>query len=229
MTKVYKHERFEGVYWAELEDGSKTLATKNLARGIKVYDERLIEYEGIEYRTWNAYKSKLAGALLKGLRELPILPSSKLLYLGSSTGTTVSHVSDIVGEKGIIYAVDFAPRVMREFLEKCAKHRNNVIPILADARVPLSYLDLIEEVDVIYIDVAQPEQAKILADNADLFLKKRGKALFAIKASSIDVTKEPTEVFRKEISVLENRGFKIIQKIHLEPYDKDHAMVYLEK
>ncbi len=229
MTKVYKHERFEGVYWAELEDGSKTLATKNLAKGIKVYDERIIEYEGVEYRTWNAYKSKLAGALLKGLRELPILPSSKILYLGSSTGTTVSHVSDIIGEKGIVYAVDFAPRVMREFLEKCARHRNNVIPILADARIPSSYLDLVEEVDVIYIDVAQPEQAKILADNADLFLKKRGKALFAIKASSIDVTKEPTEVFRKEISLLENRGFKVIQKIHLEPYDKDHAMVYLEK
>jgi fibrillarin-like pre-rRNA processing protein len=229
MTKVYNHEKFEDVYWIEFDDGTKVLATKNLARGIKAYDEKLVEYEGIEYRTWNAYKSKLAGAILKGLKELAIKKGDKILYLGTSTGTTVSHISDIVGEKGLIYGVEFAPRVMREFLERCVKYRPNIIPILADARNPRSYLDFVDLVDLIYIDVAQPEQAKILADNSDLFLKKGGKALFAIKASSIDVTKEPTEVFRREISVLEKRGFKILQMLHLEPYDKDHAMVYLEK
>jgi len=229
MTQVRKHERFEGVYWIEMDDGSRFLGTKNLAKGIKVYDEKLVEFENIEYRTWNAYKSKLGGAILKGLKELPIKEGQKILYLGTSTGTTVSHISDIIGEKGIIYGVEFAPRVMREFLERCVKHRPNIIPILADARDPRSYLDFVEEVDLIYIDVAQPEQAKILADNSDLFLKKGGKALFAIKASSIDVTLEPTEVFRREINVLERRGFKILQMLHLEPYDKDHAMVYLEK
>lgn len=227
--RIIEHERFRNVYWAELDDGSKILATKNLAKGIKVYDEKLIEFEGVEYRTWNPFKSKLAGAIMKGLIELPISEGSKILYLGSATGTTVSHVSDMIGEKGIIYAIDFASRVMREFLEKCAKHRSNVIPILADARNPISYFDLLEEVDVIYIDVAQPEQAKILADNSDLFLKKGGKALFAIKASSIDVTKEPSEIFRREINLLEKRGMKVLQKLHLEPYDKDHAMVYLQK
>lgn len=229
MTRVYKHEKFEGVYWIEMEDGSKTLATLNLARGIRAYDEKLIEYGGVEYRTWNAYKSKLAAAIIKGLKELPVKPGSKVLYLGCSTGTTASHVSDIIGERGIVYALDFAPRVLREFLEKVSKHRANVIPILADARNPLSYLDFVEEVDLIYIDVAQPEQAKILADNSDLFLKKGGNALFAIKASSIDVTKEPTEVFKREINVLQSRGLKILQMLHLEPYDKDHAMVFLEK
>ncbi|HLI45686.1 MAG TPA: fibrillarin-like rRNA/tRNA 2'-O-methyltransferase [Geobacterales bacterium] len=229
MTRIQRHDKFEGVYWIELDDGTKYLGTKNIARGVRVYDEKLIDYGGDEYRTWNAYKSKLAGAILKGLKEMPVKEGQKILYLGTSTGTTASHISDIVGEKGIIYGVEFAARVMREFLERCVKYRVNLIPILADARDPRSYLDYVEEVDLIYADVAQPEQAKILADNSDFFLRSEGKALLAIKASSIDVTLEPTEVFRREMIILEKRGFKVLQMLHLEPYDKDHAMVYLEK
>jgi len=226
MVEIIPHEKFEGVYWAILEDLSKNLATKNLAPGIQVYDEKLIQYKNEEYRIWNPYRSKLAAAILKGLRNLPIKKNTKVLYLGSATGTTVSHVSDIVGEKGIVYSLDFSSRVMREFLTKCAAYRKNVVPILADARKPKNYLSYIEEVDVIYIDVAQPEQAKILADNSDYFLKNNGEVLFIIKAMSIDVTKPSDETFKKEIEILQKRKFKILQMLHLEPYDKDHALVH---
>ncbi|MMZ69600.1 fibrillarin [compost metagenome] len=81
-------------------------------------------------------------------------------------------------------------------------------------------------VDGIYADIAQPEQAAIVADNADYFLKDNGYLLLAIKARSIDVTKEPSEIYRREINTLKERGFEIIDVVHLEPYDKDHAMVY---
>ena len=87
------------------------IATRNLTPGIKVYDERLIREgneenaENIEeYRIWNPRRSKLAAALLNGLEGFNLNNDSKVLYLGASTGTTVSHISDICND-GLIYAV----------------------------------------------------------------------------------------------------------------------------
>ena len=135
--------------------------TRNLVPGRRVYGEKLIERDGVEYRVWNPYRSKLASALSSGLMDLPFTGSSKVLYLGAATGTTVSHISDIV-DSGVVYAVEFAPRSMREFLN-VARERLNIVPILADAKDPLSYAPLIEKVDVIYQDIAQVEQADILS------------------------------------------------------------------
>jgi len=225
VVNVYEHERYKGVYVVELEDGSTRLATVNLAPGKRVYGERLFKWEDKELREWNPYRSKLAAALLKGIEELPIKPGHRILYLGAATGTTPSHVSDIIGLEGKIYALDVAPRVMRELIAVC-ETRPNMLPLLADAKKPYEYRHIVELVDGIYADVAQPEQAEIVADNADFFLKEGGYLLLAIKARSIDVTKEPSEVFRNQIEVLKNRGFEIVDMVHLEPFDKDHAMVY---
>jgi len=225
VIEIREHEKFKHIYWVIYEDGSKKLATVNLAPGRRVYGEQLITYEGVEYRIWNPYRSKLAAAILKGASEVPIAPGYKVLYLGAATGTTASHVSDIVGKEGRVYCVEFAPRVMREFLEKVAPYRGNIVPILADARFPLKYRFFLEGVDVIYADVAQPFQSKIVADNCDAYLKEGGWALQAIKAMSIDVTKEPSETYREEIDYLKRRGFNILDTVHLEPYDKAHAFV----
>ncbi len=84
---------------------------------------------------------------------------------------------------------------------------------------------LVGKVDDVYCDIAQSEQARVLADNADLFLVDSGWIMLAIKAQSIDVTKEPSEVYKREIETLENRGFRIEEVVHLEPYDKAHAMI----
>jgi len=225
VVSVKPHEKYYGVYVVELEDGSVRFATKNLVPGHRVYGERLYKWEGVEYREWNMYRSKLAGALANGLAEQPIREGHKILYLGAATGTTASHVSDIVGFKGKVYAVEFAPRVMREFI-LVADVRKNLYPILGDARKPYEYRHLVEVVDGIYADIAQPEQAAIVADNADYFLKDEGYLLLAIKARSIDVTKEPSEIYKREINTLKERGFEIVDVVHLEPYDRDHAMVY---
>ena len=223
-VSVKPHEKFEGVYIVELEDGSLKIATRNLTPGRRVYGERLFKIEGVEYREWNPYRSKLGAAILKGISDVPLKKGTKVLYLGVATGTTASHVSDIIGLEGKLYGVEFAYRVMREFVT-LAEIRKNLYPILADARLPHTYRNIVEEVDVIYSDVAQPEQAKLVADNADYFLKEGGYLLLAIKARSIDVTAEPSEVYKREIDTLKNRGFKILDVVHLEPYDKDHAMV----
>ena len=224
-VKIYEHQKYPRVYVVELEDGSSRLATKNLVPGKRVYGEHLFKWKDEEYREWNAYRSKLAAALVKGLKELPIREGQKILYLGAGSGTTVSHVSDLIGLKGVVYAVEFAPRVMRE-LVVVADDRKNIVPILEDARFPTRYRAIVEEVDGIYADVAQPEQASIVADNADMFLKSGGWLLLAIKARSIDVTAEPSEVYKREIDTLKNRGFEIVDVVHLEPFDRDHAMVY---
>ncbi|AEA13364.1 fibrillarin [Thermoproteus uzoniensis 768-20] len=226
VVDVRPHERFAGVYVAKFEDGSERLATRNLTPGRRVYGERLIKWRDVEYREWNPYRSKLAAAILNGLKEMPIAEGSHILYLGAASGTTPSHVSDIVGERGLIYSVEFSPRVFREFMEKLVDQgRKNVVPILGDARFPYQYAHYIKGVDVVYIDIAQPAQAKILADNADYFLKKGGHVMLVIKAMSIDVTKEPSETFKQEINVLKERGYEILDTVHLEPYDVAHAMV----
>jgi fibrillarin-like pre-rRNA processing protein len=166
---------------------------------------------------------------LKGLEIVPIEPDGKVLYLGAASGTTPSHVSDIVGEKGYVYCVEFAQRSIRELVENVVAFRRNMSPILADARLPDRYSMLVSKVDVIYCDVAQPEQAKILADNADVFLVSNGWAMLAVKSQSIDVTKEPSDIYKQETNVLRKRGFRIEQVVYLEPYDKAHAMILAQR
>jgi fibrillarin-like pre-rRNA processing protein len=179
----------------------------------------------MEYRLWDPFRSKLAAAMLKGLETVPIQLAHKVLYLGAASGTTASHVSDIVGEKGHVYCIEFASRVIRELVNNVCAFRLNMSPILADARVPERYSMLVGKVDDVYCDIAQPEQARVLADNADLFLVDGGWIMLAIKAQSIDVTKDPSEVYKREIETLENRGFRIEEVVHLEPYDKAHVMI----
>lgn len=225
--KVYPHPANERVFVIEFEDGTTRLATINLVPGVKVYNERLYRIAGTEYREWVPYRSKLAAAIVKGLQKAPIREGDKILYLGTATGTTPSHISDIIGEKGVLYGLEFAPRVMREFLI-VAKQRPHIMPILGDARKPWEYSHIVETVDILYADVAQPEQASLIVDNARFFLKEGGYLFFAIKARSIDVTEEPAEVYKREIETLEKGGFKLVDVVHLEPYDKDHAMVLAE-
>jgi len=230
QVKVKPHPEFPAIFRATLEDGAQRLATRNLALGRNVYGERLIRFEGVEYRVWDAFRSKLAAVIVKGVKMVPIKPGHKVLYLGAASGTTASHVSDIVGEEGHVYCVEFASRTLRELVNNVCAYRLNMSPILEDARFPEKYAMFVNgRVDDVYCDIAQPEQAKILADNADLFLKSSGWIMLAVKAQSIDVTKEPSEVYRSEVRVLEKRGFLIDEVVHLEPYDKAHAMIVAQR
>jgi fibrillarin-like pre-rRNA processing protein len=229
VTNVEPHPAFQEIFWVKFEDGSKKLATKNLAPSHAVYGEYLVKFKGVEYRVWDAFRSKLAAAIIKGLIIVPIQPDQKVLYLGSASGTTASHVSDILGERGHVYCVEFAARSIRDLVENVCAFRINMSPILEDARLPERYLALVEKVDNIYCDIAQPEQAKVLADNADLFLENNGWAMLAVKSQSIDVTKEPSKVYKEETNTLKKRGFQIEQVVNLEPYDKAHIMIVAQK
>ena len=130
--------------------------------------------------------------------------------------------------EGKVFCVEFSDRVMRELISNVCSFRSNMIPIMADAREPGSYRWMVGKVDAIYCDIAQPEQAKVLADNAEMFLKPEGYGFIAVKARSIDVTLEPEQVFEREVEVLKSRGFQLVEEIDLEPYDKAHAMLVVK-
>lgn len=225
VVDVKPHANFSDIYIATFEDGTTRLATVNLTPGKDVYGERLVIWEGVEYRIWDPFRSKLAAGILKGLKTVPIQANHKVLYLGAASGTTSSHISDIVGADGQVFCVEFSARSIRELVNNVCAFRSNMTPILEDARIPKRYAMFVGTVDDIYCDIAQPEQAKILADNADLFLKKNGWIMLAVKSQSIDVTETPSEVYKKEIKTLKTRGFEINDVVTLEPYEKAHAMV----
>lgn len=207
-------------------NGIREFATPNLVKGLTVYGEKLVKMDDEEYRIWDPFRSKLAAALKKGLRDFPISPGDKILYLGASTGTTVSHVSDLVGNKGLVFAVEPAVRVARELIENVASRRKNVIPIIEDARRPDSYFSVFGNVDLVYCDIAQSDQTDIAIKNCKAFLKNKGIMLIVIKTRSIDVTMSPHSVVAMESEKLRQNNFRINQKINLDPFDKDHALIH---
>ncbi len=216
-------EEDKSIFWIKT-DGERKLATENLVVGNQVYKEKLIIKKGIEYRLWDPFRSKLAAAIMNNLEEFPFENKTKVLYLGASTGTTVSHISDIIGPNGIVFGVEHASRVARDFLDRVASHRANIIPILQDARKPKEFFSVFGKVDIVYVDIAQPDQTKIAIENCDMYLKKEGYFFLVIKTRSIDVTKSPKKIIEEETEKL-RRDFVILQSIDLHPYDKDHAMV----
>ena len=207
-------------------NGFREYATPNLVKGQTVYGEKLIKLDDEEYRIWDPFRSKLAAALRKGLRDLPLSFGDKVLYLGASTGTTVSHVSDLIGNKGLVFAVEPAVRVARELIENVASKRKNVIPIIQDARRPESYFSVFGNVDLVYCDIAQSDQTEIAIKNCNTFLKFEGSLLIVIKTRSIDVTMSPHSVVVRESEKLRKNNFYINQTINLEPFDKDHALIH---
>jgi|GEM_PF-43128 len=209
--------RFQGVHRIEGK-----LATKNSSPGYKVYDEKLVKRGRDEYRIWDPYRSKVAAALAKGLKEFPVREGSQVLYLGASSGTTASHIADIAGT---VWCVEFSKRMMRELLPVCEK-KENMVPILADARHPWEYANSIGDVDVLIQDVAQPDQAGILLNNHDTF--GFPEAMLSIKARSINSAMDPKKVFATEIDKLAPR-FEILQKLDLAPFEEDHVLVNLRQ
>ena len=218
--------KFDGIYFTYIGK-RKIFLTKNLITGKSFFNERLFTENNVEYREWVLSRSKPIAAIFNGLTIVPVKQGSMVLYLGAAQGQTASHVSDIVGKNGFVFCVELSPRATRDLLSIC-EERENMTAILADANKPESYKDHITEVDVIYQDIAQKNQVGILLKNINLFLKPNGYALVAIKARSIDVTKNPKEVFKEVREELEAK-LKILDSKFLEPFQKDHIFFVCQK
>jgi fibrillarin-like pre-rRNA processing protein len=214
----------------EIKNGrKKQLATLNAVPDRAVYGERLLQADDGEYRVWNPRRSKLAAMILKRC-PMPFSADSRVLYLGAATGTTVSHVSDIVPE-GVVYAVEFSPATMRRLLRLCDS-RPNIIPLLADASRPMAYAHVVEPVDVIFQDVAQPRQADIALANAKQYLKDGGYLLLSVKARSVDSAAKPEAVFKEQLRILSRDPdirLEVVKKQNLEPFHTDHMGIVARK
>lgn len=209
-----------------IEDAGKArLATVNMAPGTRVYGEKVVNNNGIEYRLWSPHRSKLAAMIEKGM-NIPVASNSRILYLGAASGTTASHLSDVV-TGGMVFAVEFAPRVMRDLISVCSQ-RQNMVPILADATRPALYRAIAGQVDLIYQDVAQRDQAGIAIVNARECLKPGGHLIMVIKARSVDSTVNPKQVFKQELEKLD-KEFEVIDKKGLEPFHRDHLALVAQR
>ena len=184
-----------------------------------VYNERMLGGA----RVWDPYRSKLSALYYSGT-GVELTPDMRVLYLGAANGTTVSHVADYTD---VVYAVEFAPRPMQDLLE-VARRRKNVMPIMADASRPEQYAPLVEPVDLLYQDVAQPDQAAILIRNCP-FLTSGGSFILMLKTRSVDVKKEPAVVFRDTLDQLESAGLMVTESVWLAPYHRDHAAIVGKK
>lgn len=213
---------FDGIYTE-----GKNIYTKNLIQGKKVYGERLIREGNLEYREWDAYRSKYGAAIKNGLSKSIFFEGCTAIYLGSAEGTTVSHVSDIVGEKGAVFCIDVSEIAMNK-LTKLAESRENLYPILNDAQKTDNYKEYFEnKADCMFQDISQRNQADIFTRNAQ-FLKKGGLAALALKTKSISQSEAKEDILESEIKVLQ-KEFEIIQTISIEPYEKHHYMILMRK
>jgi fibrillarin-like pre-rRNA processing protein len=196
-------------------DGQERLSTQ----GQPVYGEPT---DG-EWRLWDAGRSKL-GAMLESGMDVDLSGVDSVLYLGAASGTTVSHVADFAGPT---YAIEFAPRPVRDLIG-VAEDRPNLFPLLKDARKPEHYAHIVEsDLDLLVQDVATRGQASVAVDNAQ-FLADDGLLCIAIKARSEDVTADPETVFTRLREELVS-AYEILDTQRLEPFHDDHLGIVARK
>jgi fibrillarin-like pre-rRNA processing protein len=224
---IRTHPKYSNVYISGTTQNLK-LYSKNLVPGKRVYGEKLISFKGEEYREWDPFRSKLAAMILEKPSLEFLTKDLNCLYLGASSGTTISHLSDIVYE-GVIYGVEFAERSMRQLIQNVDK-RKNIIPILSNANFPENYANSIfTQIDLIYQDVAQPNQAQIAIENCNYYLKDNGFLILAIKSQSIDSVQKSEITYIKEKKILEKAGYEIIESINIHKYAANHIILTVQK
>lgn len=200
-------------------------STLSLVPGQRVYGERLETINGQVWREWNPFRSKLASALCSGLNELPIKEGDVVLYLGCAEGTSVSHVSDVVGKDGLVIGVDISPKAMATFT-RLAESRSNILPVLADARSPGAYVDSFPGVvpNVVVQDISQRDQAGIFLANMRAFARPGTRGLLVIKARSVDFAENPEIVFRDSLARV-RRELRVVETVSLDKFEKDHFLI----
>ena len=228
------------IFWIKLNN-SLMLATKNLVKGNQCYNERLVQLNGEEYRIWKHYRSKLAAGIIHGLEILPIIEKSRILYLGASQGITASHISDMIGPEGIIYAVEHSHETAKKLQEEVTSKRKNIKPIIMDAAKPSQYQIIDRKVDVVYVDLDQPNEMEIAILNCKMYLQVGGYLLFMVKTRSVDhyqgkkfiindkseLVNTTEEINTKKYTTMDSLkvNFEILQQINLADFFKEYSMI----
>ncbi len=208
----------------EIREGDRVVpATEALGTPPDVYGERLVPVPSGWWRRWDPYRSKLSAALVRGFRGPLPQAGERWLYLGAATGTTASHVADLVGPDGAVYAVEMSLRPFIRLL-RLAERYPNLFPILADAGHPEDFAGWVPPVDGLYSDIAQPDQASIARENAELFLRDGQPVLLALKLSSMGRGRSPETSVEQALAEL--RPFQALSApLTLEPFHRQHRFL----
>jgi fibrillarin-like pre-rRNA processing protein len=197
--------------------------TEALGEPATVYGERITSLDEVVLRRWDPSRSKLGAALANGWEGPMPRSGERWLYLGASTGTTASHVADLVGLGGFVFAVEKSLRPFSRLLA-LAQRYPNLGPLLGDAREPLAYLPVVPRVDGVYLDVAQPDQVEIALANARWFLRPAGALVLALKTASMGRERSAREHLLEATRRLET-ATEVEETLSLEPYHKRHFLI----
>ncbi|HZY92686.1 MAG TPA: fibrillarin-like rRNA/tRNA 2'-O-methyltransferase [Thermoplasmata archaeon] len=205
------------------EDERPAFWTVALGSPPEVYGERVTFREDQAFRRWDPMRSKLGAALAKGYAG-PLPASGEYwLYLGAASGTTASHVADLVGRSGAVFALEKSLRPFARLL-RLADRYPNLLPVLGDARAPQTYLALVPPVDGLYVDVAQPDQLPIALENARWFLRRNGVVLLALKTASMGRELSGRAHLERTLETLADVG-EVEESLSLEPLHRRHFFV----
>jgi len=202
----------------------RELWTETVGDPPPVYGERWTDLEDRRLRVFEPARSKLAAAVVRGWAgDLPA-PGERWLYLGAASGTTASHVADLVGPEGRVYAVERSVRPFARLLA-LSERWPNLCPILGDARDPQDYAALVPPAAGLYADIAQADQLEIVLHNAELLLRGDGaRVLVALKTASMGRHRSATGHRESAEGKLANE-VALYPSVTLEPFHRGHFMV----
>ncbi len=204
-----------------LREGRELYTPNRGPPGDRVYGETLRTFEGVEYRQWDPFRSKLAALLVKGGPPDLWVGARKALYLGGAHGTTASHLSDLL-DPAPIFVIEKSPTSFAPLLA-LAQRRTNLLPILADAQLPERYRADVGEVDLLYQDVAQRNQAAIFVENARATLAPAGRGILMLKVRSVTQRRPVASVVRETRAELARAGLEVNAEVGLGPFARDHV------
>jgi len=204
----------------------RDLYTVNADRGARVYGETLRVVGGVEYRQWDPFRSKLAAFLLRGPASDTFGSVGGVLYLGGGHGTTVSHLSDML-PSAAIFVVEKSPTAFAPLLA-LSRRRTNLLPLLADAQLPERYRADVGEVDFLYQDVAQRNQAGIFVENARACLAHGGRGLLMLKVRSVTQRGSAASVVAQARAELARAGLSVRSEVVLAPFSREHVAFSVE-
>jgi fibrillarin-like pre-rRNA processing protein len=212
----------EPAAWPGVYREGRDLFTRNLRPGDRVYGEELRTAAGVEYRQWDPFRSKLAALLARGAPlDLWGPRVRSVLYLGAAHGTTASHVSDLWPDAEV-FVVEKSPTSFAPLLA-LARRRKNLLPLLADAQLPERYQADVGEVDLLYQDVAQRNQAAIFGENARACLASAGLGILMLKVRSVTQRRSASAVVREARSQLERDDLRVRAEVPLAPFSREHV------
>ena len=221
--------------WGIRREG-RQLWSRNAVKGVSVRGERRKRDGRNEWRRWDPTRSKVAASLMKTEGSpAALLPDSgsTCLYLGASSGGTVSHIHDSVcgagnHHEGQVVAVDISPRMMRD-LVKLAESRPGLVPVLGDARNPMAIAPYLRgKADWLHQDLSIGDQAETFTRMTSAFLAEGGTALLSLKAASERWMEGGDDArFAHTKSVIEeSEHLELIEVIDISVFEEQHAVFH---